>query len=195
MSTGSCALLGRVHAKMPPYVLRIAGGAEPGFPEYEARLRGLAQDMSVEFVGEVADATGFLRGLDLFALVAEPAGCPNASLEAMARGLAVIATDAGGMSEQVQDGVTGRLVGRDDEDALGRSAPSDGGRPRPSAQDGLGRPRSGPRSFQHGLDGRPLRRVVPRRLKKPPYCVRQRTECSPRLGDDSESHFTKEEHS
>lgn len=113
--------LGRVHARMPPYVLRIAGGAEPGFPEYEKHLRGLAQDMSVEFVGEVADATGFLRGLDLFALVAEPAGCPNASLEAMARGLAVIATDVGGMSEQVQDGVTGRLVGRDEEEALGEA--------------------------------------------------------------------------
>lgn len=113
--------LGRVHAKMPPYVLRIAGGAEPGFPEYEAHLRGLAQDMSVEFVGEVADAAAFLRGLDLFALVAEPAGCPNASLEAMARGLAVIATDAGGMSEQVRDGVSGRLVGRHDEEALGEA--------------------------------------------------------------------------
>ena len=113
--------LGRVHAKMPPYVLRIAGGPEPGFPEYEGRLRGLAQDMSVEFVGEVADAAAFLKGLDLFALVAEPAGCPNASLEAMARGLAVIATDAGGMSEQVEDGVTGRLVGRDDEEAFGEA--------------------------------------------------------------------------
>ena len=75
----------------------------------------------MEFVGEVADATDFLRGLDLFALVAEPAGCPNASLEAMARGLAVIATDGGGMSEQVEDGVTGRLVGRDDEEALGEA--------------------------------------------------------------------------
>jgi glycosyltransferase involved in cell wall biosynthesis len=72
-------------------------------------------------VGEVADAAGFLRGLDLFALVAEPAGCPNASLEAMASGLAVVATDVGGMSEQVQDGVTGRLAGRDDEQALGEA--------------------------------------------------------------------------
>lgn len=113
--------LGRVHAKMPSYVLRIAGGVEPGFPEYGVRLRGLAQDMPVEFVGEVEDVAGFLRGLDLFALVAEPAGCPNASLEAMARGLAVIATNAGGMSEQVLDGVTGRLVGRDDEEALGEA--------------------------------------------------------------------------
>ena len=69
----------------------------------------------------MTEVTTFLRGLDLFALVAEPAGCPNASLEAMACGLAVVATDAGGMSEQVEDGVTGRLVGRDDEEALGEA--------------------------------------------------------------------------
>lgn len=113
--------LGRVHSRMPPYVLRVAGGAEPGFPAYEAGLRDLARDISVEFVGEMTEVTTFLRGLDLFALVAEPAGCPNASLEAMACGLAVVATDAGGMSEQVEDGVTGRLVGRDDEEALGQA--------------------------------------------------------------------------
>ena len=50
--------------------------------------------------------------------MAEPAGCPNASLEAMAAGLPVIATDVGGMSEQVEDGVTGRLVGREDVEGL-----------------------------------------------------------------------------
>jgi len=50
--------------------------------------------------------------------VAEPAGCPNASLEAMAAGLPVIATDVGGMAEQVEGCVTGRLVGREDVEGL-----------------------------------------------------------------------------
>ena len=106
------------HDRLPPYRLRIAGGAEPGFPDHLAELKSLAQGLSVEFAGEVADSRAFLRTLDLFVLVAEPAGCPNASLEAMAEGLPVVATDAGGMSEQVADGVTGRLVPREDETAL-----------------------------------------------------------------------------
>lgn len=106
------------HPRLPPYVLKIAGGAEPGFADHVSELRALAADLSVEFVGEPKDMSGFLRTLDVFALVAEPAGCPNASLEAMAQGLPVVATAVGGMSEQVEDGVTGRLVGREDEAGL-----------------------------------------------------------------------------
>ena len=108
-----------VHDRLPPYVLRIAGGAERGFEEHGAELRALASGLNVEFTGELGDAREFLGSLDIFALVAEPAGCPNASLEAMAEGLPVVATNAGGMKEQVEEGVTGRLVGREDEAALG----------------------------------------------------------------------------
>lgn len=110
-----------VHDRLPPYVLRIAGGAERGFEEHAAELRAVARGLNVEFTGELGDARDFLRGLDIFALVAEPAGCPNASLEAMAEGLPVVATNAGGMKEQIEDGVTGRLVGREDEAALGEA--------------------------------------------------------------------------
>jgi glycosyltransferase involved in cell wall biosynthesis len=105
---------------LPPHVLRIAGGPEPGSNGYLDSLRGLADGLCVEFVGEVEPAE-FLAGLDLFALVAEPAGCPNASLEAMARGIPVVATDAGGMREQIVDGVSGRLVAREDERELARA--------------------------------------------------------------------------
>ena len=46
-------------------------------------------------------------------MISHPAGCPNASLEAMASGLPVVATDFGGAREQVIDGITGRLVSSD----------------------------------------------------------------------------------
>ncbi|WP_437956011.1 glycosyltransferase [Sorangium sp. So ce119] len=104
--------------RLPPHVLRIAGGVERGAEAHAEALRRMAAGLSVEWVGELDDARGFLRELDVFALIAEPAGCPNASLEAMAEGLPVVATAVGGMSEQVDDGVTGRLVPPGDAEAF-----------------------------------------------------------------------------
>ena len=108
----------RAHPRLPPYVVRVAGGVERGCEDHAEALRTQADGLPIEWLGGLEETTRFLREIDLFALVAEPAGCPNASLEAMAAGLAVVATDAGGMAEQVEDGVTGRLVGRHDVDAL-----------------------------------------------------------------------------
>ena len=106
------------NGRMPPYTLKIAGGVEIGCDDYAARLRALSAGLPVEWVGEVSDLPAFHRQLDAFVMVSEPAGCPNASLEAMAAGLAVVATDAGGASEQVIDGRTGRLVPGRDPQAL-----------------------------------------------------------------------------
>ncbi|WP_437276477.1 glycosyltransferase [Sorangium sp. So ce375] len=104
--------------RLPPHMLRIAGGVERGAEAHAEELRRMAAGLSVEWVGELADTRAFLRELDVFALIAEPAGCPNASLEAMAEGLPVVATAVGGMAEQVDDGVTGRLVPPGDAEAL-----------------------------------------------------------------------------
>jgi glycosyltransferase involved in cell wall biosynthesis len=102
------------NGRLPAYTLKIAGGVEAGSEDYAARLRALSDGLPVEWIGEVSDLPAFHRQLDAFVMVSEPAGCPNASLEAMAAGLAVIATDVGGAAEQVIDGRTGRLVpGRD----------------------------------------------------------------------------------
>jgi glycosyltransferase involved in cell wall biosynthesis len=94
--------------------VHIAGGVESGAEKYARELRLRARGLPVRWCGEVSDTAEFLGGLDLFAMISEPAGCPNASLEAMARGLPVVATDAGGACEQVIDGHTGRLVPRGD---------------------------------------------------------------------------------
>ncbi|AKT43338.1 uncharacterized protein CMC5_075700 [Chondromyces crocatus] len=104
-------------ARMPPWELWIAGAPERGAEAYAATLQTMARGLPVRWVGEQA-AAPFLADLDLFALVAEPAGCPNASMEAMASGLAVVATDVGGMAEQVTHEETGLLVPRGDVSAL-----------------------------------------------------------------------------
>lgn len=107
--------------RLPPHMLRIAGTSETGTDDYAEQLRRSSSDLCVEWVGEVSDMAGFLGELDWFVMVSEPAGCPNASLEAMAAGLAVIATDVGGASEQVIDGQTGRLAPRGDPEAMARA--------------------------------------------------------------------------
>jgi glycosyltransferase involved in cell wall biosynthesis len=101
--------LRRAAPRLPPYVLRVAGGLDGAGHAHARELRERARGLSVEWLGELDDPSAFFAGLDVFALVAEPAGCPNASLEAMAHGLPVVATAVGGMSEQIALG-TGLLV-------------------------------------------------------------------------------------
>lgn len=104
--------------KLPPFVLRIAGGPERDFPHYATDLRKAASGLPVEWEGELTDMGSFLAQLDIFVMISEPAGCPNATLEASAAGLPIVATDHGGACEQVLDGVTGFLAPRGDAAAF-----------------------------------------------------------------------------
>jgi glycosyltransferase involved in cell wall biosynthesis len=116
--------------------VRIAGPVEQGCEAHEAELRALAAGLPIAFVGE-QDARAFLGDLDLYAMISEPSGCPNASLEAMAAGLPVVATDVGGAREQILHGETGLLAPRGDAlalgDALARLANDDDARSRMGA--------------------------------------------------------------
>lgn len=116
------ARVARRHASRP-FELRLAGPIETGHEPYARELEAEARAVGIRWVGAVG-ADAFLDELDLFALVAEPEGCPNASLEAMAAGLPVVATDAGGVSEQIARGETGLLVPRGDGAALGEALAS-----------------------------------------------------------------------
>jgi glycosyltransferase involved in cell wall biosynthesis len=105
-----CAKGHRVH-------LSVLGGPDAGCDSYMAELRERAKTLPIEWLGFSDDVGPFLGALDGFVLVAEPAGCPNASLEALGAGLPVVATDVGGMREQLDDGA-GLLVPRNDPSAL-----------------------------------------------------------------------------
>jgi glycosyltransferase involved in cell wall biosynthesis len=107
--------------QLPSAVLRIAGGVETGAEECLEKLRRLANGLPVEWIGETRDVASFHAGCDVFVMISDPAGCPNASLEALAAGLPAIATDIGGASEQILDGVNGRLVPPRDVAALARA--------------------------------------------------------------------------
>lgn len=104
--------------RLPRCELRIAGGSERGSESYARELRRQARGLPVKWCGELRHTAAFLANLDLFAMISEPAGCPNASLEAMAAGLPIVATEVGGAREQILDGITGRLTARGDHPAF-----------------------------------------------------------------------------
>ncbi len=89
--------------------LEVAGDGEAR-PGLEALARELGLDNHVRFLGNVRDVPGLLARSACLVLPSLSEGISLTLLEAMARGLPVVATDVGGNPEVVEDGVTGRLV-------------------------------------------------------------------------------------
>ncbi len=126
------AWMGRLHPiKAPDVAIRACAAADgdlallmfgdgPLRGDMEALARRLGIADRVAFAGWRDDAREWLWGCDLFVNSSLMEGLPNAVLEAMAAGLPVAATDAGGTREAVADGVTGYLVPVNDAAALGR---------------------------------------------------------------------------
>jgi glycosyltransferase involved in cell wall biosynthesis len=84
--------------------------------ERRAQEAGLAD--AVVFTGLQPDIAPYLDLIDLYLMSSQFEGLPVALLEAMAAGIAVVATDVGGIPEVVRDGETGRLVPFGDASAL-----------------------------------------------------------------------------
>jgi glycosyltransferase involved in cell wall biosynthesis len=107
-----------------PYRYRIVGDG-PELPRLRAMARAAGLD-AVEFVGAKppSDVAAELAAADLFVLGARTApdgdrdGIPNALLEAMAAGVPVVASDAGGVAEVVEHRVTGWMTPSDDPRAF-----------------------------------------------------------------------------
>ncbi len=79
----------------------LGDGPEKSSLQRQAEKLGLTD--CVHFVGSVADVTPWLRYLDIGVLCSDREGLSNAILEYMACGLPVVATDAGGNRELVDD--------------------------------------------------------------------------------------------
>lgn len=102
----------------PQCRLRIAGAADAGQETYAESLRQSTQDLPVEWCGEITDMPAFHDTLCLFAMISEPSGCPNASLEAMASSLPIVATAVGGAREQIEHDLNGLLTPPRDPEAM-----------------------------------------------------------------------------
>lgn len=86
--------------------------------EIESELGNSTSKDLVWLPGSRDDIPDILRSLNLFVLSSLAEGISNTILEAMASGVAVVATDVGGNRELVVSGETGQLVAPADPDVL-----------------------------------------------------------------------------
>ena len=101
-------------AAHPDCIVLLAGEGPLLIPTARAvAVRGLGG--TVRMLGPRADVAELMTLADLLVLTSAFEGLPLVALEAMAACLPVVATDAPGNSETVEDGVTGRLTAPDPE--------------------------------------------------------------------------------
>lgn len=93
-------------------------GEGPLRPALEARARALGVEGAVIFTGFRDDVADVTAALDVACLPSHFEGMGRVVLEAMARGLPVVATRVGGIPDLVVDGATGLLVPPGDPAAL-----------------------------------------------------------------------------
>ena len=87
-------------------------------PAMERSIAELGLGQRVRLHGPELDPRRMYGAFDLVAQASRTEGLPNVLLEAAAAGRPIVATDAGGSSEIVIDGLTGLLVPTEDVDAL-----------------------------------------------------------------------------
>jgi glycosyltransferase involved in cell wall biosynthesis len=101
--------------------LAIVGTSSVG-PDYERELRALAQRElgdNVRFLGLRTDIIAILRSLDAVAITGKWEGLSLSLLEALAVGCPVVAYPAAGVTEVIQDGVSGLVAPMADWSGLG----------------------------------------------------------------------------
>jgi glycosyltransferase involved in cell wall biosynthesis len=106
-----------VATEIPQAELHIAGDGP-----LRGRLESFALELNlgdrVKFLGALPDTPQFLSQLDIFVLSSLNEGLPLALLEAMAAGLPVVSTRAGGVEEAAVDGENAYLSAPGDSKAL-----------------------------------------------------------------------------
>ena len=97
----------RVRERLPAVLVMIGDGPDRVDAESEARRLGVERD--VHFLGKLDIVAPLLAEADLFLLPSQNESFGLSALEALASGVPVIGTRAGGLVEVVRDGETGVL--------------------------------------------------------------------------------------
>jgi glycosyltransferase involved in cell wall biosynthesis len=104
-------LLAHTH---PEYAFVLVGGGED-----EALLREESSGLdNIDFAGDVSNVANYLAAFDLFVFPSLHEGLGSSLLDAMSFGLPIVASNVGGISEIVEDGVNGILIAPKDSAAL-----------------------------------------------------------------------------
>jgi N-acetyl-alpha-D-glucosaminyl L-malate synthase BshA len=110
----------RIRRTMPATLVMIGDGPERDDAEREARELSVAAD--VRFLGRIDTVAPLLQQSDLFVLPTQSESFGLAALEAMACGVPVVGSRAGGLPEVIEDGVSGILEPPGSVEAMGRRA-------------------------------------------------------------------------
>lgn len=110
----------RVQREIPSVLVMVGDGPDRADAEEEAREQGLAD--SVFFLGKIDTVAPLLASSDLFLLPSNFESFGLSALEALACGVPVVGSNAGGLPEVVTDGVTGMLRPVGDVDGMVQSA-------------------------------------------------------------------------
>jgi len=110
----------QVTARRPTAHLILAGDG-PARTGLEEKVRGLGLADRVSFLGVRPDPERLLQASQIFILPSRSEGMSNALLEAMATGLACVASRIGGNCDLLEDGRTGLLTPPGDVETLADS--------------------------------------------------------------------------
>jgi glycosyltransferase involved in cell wall biosynthesis len=109
-----------IYGELPSAFFVIAGeGSERD--RLEHRVRGTALESRARFLGHRDDVYDIVRAMDLLLITSDHEGLPTVVLEAMALGTPVVSRRVGGISEAIDDQVTGILVDSADPSFIARA--------------------------------------------------------------------------
>lgn len=111
-------LLTAVAALDQKNLVAVLVGDGPARASLEDLAKSLGIDHQVRFLGHRDDVTSLLAAMDIFVLPSTHEGMSNTLLEAMASGVASVASDVGGNSEIISHGHDGYLFSSGDALAL-----------------------------------------------------------------------------
>ena len=101
-----------------PSVRVVIAGEGPLRADLETQARSLGVAKALVLAGQIDDLPGWFQGVDAFVMPSVEEGLGTSVLDALAAGLPVVASRAGGLPEMIEDGTGGILVAPGDATAL-----------------------------------------------------------------------------